>query len=136
VCQCDGELGLSVDISHGLAHVNENVTLTCRVTGALDPAMNLKWTKTVKVNGNEDLVATNDQLSPLYSTLADTKDRYEVIVVSLTDVTLYILTIYRTYHSGTAAQKHLKWCLRMDSFRDISTIPSMGVGEGYLPTCL
>ena len=75
-------------------HVGDNVTLTCRVSSpSMERSANLQWRKsTIPGDFREETIADGEVLSPLYE--ASGAGRYDVIVVTLPEITYYILHIY------------------------------------------
>ena len=90
-------MSIAVDISHSVAHPGDNVTLTCRLTGVQSDAV-VEWVKHV-TGSRPEVIATQKELTSLYSALR----RYEVEVIVLGDVILYILNVY--------GRLDLKWIL-------------------------
>jgi len=82
-----------VSILSELGHVGDNITVQCRVVGVSDLVPRVRWVKSAVGDSAEQTVADGERIVAPYDRLA----RYFASLTPLSQVTLYLLTIYGEY---------------------------------------
>lgn len=93
VCECEARPAVYVSILSSRAHVGDNITVQCRISGVADLEPRVRWVRSaVGDDGRsmEQIVADGVQVVRPYSGLG----RYFPDLTVLGEVTLYLVTIY------------------------------------------
>ena len=110
-----------VSILSELGHVGDNITVQCRVVGVSDLVPRVRWVKSAVGDSAEQTVADGERIVAPYDRLA----RYFASLTPLSQVSLYLLTIYGEY-------TYLLWTfggLNVDSRLRLPPRPWLPFGE-------